>query len=153
MNRLVALAAFLWSVLVSLSACAPSPAPDTRALAAQPSAQVQSGDHMVIGGQTIVLADAETPQAGDFAGCRAEAVAADQTATRVRALLANAHQIDVHRVAKGQQALVHLDGLDLGLTLISDRLAVPRGPLPMNWCASTRLWGQTAAQRSPIDPA
>lgn len=142
MFRLIASAPLPLALVLGLAACAPTPAPDTGALAARPAALVQSGDHMVIGGQTVVLADAETPQSGDLASCRAEAVAADQTAAKVRALLADAHRIDVDRVAKGHRALVHLDGLDLGLTLISERLAVPRGPVPMNWCVSTRQWSQ-----------
>ena len=153
MTRLVSVAAFLLSVLVTLSACAPSPAPDAAVLAARPPAQVQSGDHMVIDGQAIVLADAETPQVGDVAGCRAEAVAAERTAARVRALLSGARQIDVQPAAEGRRTLVHVDGLDLGLTLIAEGLAVPRGPAPMNWCASTRPWNEAAAHRARTDPA
>ena len=145
MSRLFVLAALALFAAVGLAACTPSPAPDAGSPASRLAAQVQSGDHMVIGGETVVLADAETPQAGESAGCRAEAVAADQAANRVRALLADAHQVDVHRVAKGHRGLVHLDGLDLGLTLISEGLAVRRGPVPMNWCANTRPWGKVTA--------
>jgi hypothetical protein len=150
MFRLIAPAALSIAFLLGLAACVPGSAPDAGAAPAHPVALVQSGDHMVIDGQTVVLADAETPQVGDMATCRAEAVAADQTATRVRALLADAQRIDVARVAKGHRSLVHLDGLDLGLTLISEGLAVRRGPVPMNWCVTTRPWGKIAAQSRPV---
>ncbi|HEX2816656.1 MAG TPA: hypothetical protein VHN39_09680 [Phenylobacterium sp.] len=153
MTRLIPLAALTLSVVLGLAACAPAPAPDAGVPASRPAALVQSGDHMVIGGQTVVLADAETPQAGDLANCRAEALAAEHTAAKVRALLADARQVNVDRVAKGHRALVHVDGLDLGLTLISEHLAVRRGLAPMNWCASTRQWGDTTPHRAAVGPA
>jgi hypothetical protein len=149
MFRLIAPAAAI-VLMLGLAACVPSPAPDAGVPPAKAAAVVESGDHMVIGGQTIVLADAETPQAGDMAGCRAEAVAAEETAIKVRALLAAARQIDVHNVAKGHRALVHVDGLDLGLTLISEHLAVRRGLVPINWCSSTRQWGNVVAHPVPV---
>ncbi|HLZ74767.1 hypothetical protein [Phenylobacterium sp.] len=152
MFRPIVPAALSLALALALAACAASPAPSAGASSAQPIAEVQSGDHLVIGGQTIVLADAETPQAGDYAMCRAEAVAAQQTAARVRALLADARQVEVHRVAKGHRALVHVDGLDLGLTLISEGLAVRRGPAATNWCVSTRPWSQLSARRPLVSP-
>jgi hypothetical protein len=151
MFRLITLATVI-ALMLGLSACVPSPAPNAVAPLAKPAVAVESGDHMVIGGQTVVLADAETPQAGDMAGCRAEAVAAEQTAIKVRALLADARQIDIHNVAKGHRALVHVDGLDLGLTLISEHLALRRGPVPTDWCSSTRPWGKVVVHPMPVAP-
>jgi hypothetical protein len=96
---------------------------------------VLAGDHLVIDGRSIVLADAETPQPGSRAHCRAEAVAADQLKHTVRGLLAEARFVETAPKARGRMGLVHLDGLDLGLMLISRGLAAPRRTSPMNWCA------------------
>lgn len=140
MLRLVPDTIVLIAAGLALTACAPTPVPGTAGPAHRPASFVRSGDHMVVNGQTVVLADAETPQAAGMAKCRAEARAAERSAERVRVLLADARDIAVQRVAQGDSALVHLDGLDLGLTLISEGLAVRRGAAPMDWCAAIPSW-------------
>jgi hypothetical protein len=100
--------------------------------------KVLAGDRLVIDGQPLTLADAETPQLAGQAGCRAEALAGVQTADTVRSMLASAQHVEVRRTNRGGDLrLVNLDGLDLGQALIAQNLAVARQPAAMDWCFRT----------------
>jgi hypothetical protein len=95
--------------------------------------RVLTGDHLVIDGRDLVLADAQAPKPGGEAVCRAEAVAGGQAVQAARTLLAGARHLEIHPASEGR-ALVNADGLDLGLALIDQGVAVPRGPESMDWC-------------------
>jgi hypothetical protein len=100
--------------------------------------KVLAGDRLVIDGQTLTLADAETPQPAGRAGCRAEALAGVEAADTVRSMLASARHLEVRKTdGGGDLRLVNLDGLDLGQALISQNVAVARQPSAMDWCFRT----------------
>lgn len=142
------LALLVGVALIALTACR-----DEAADRAAPPPQGRSdilmtaGDHLTLDGRTVVLADAETPQVPPMAHCAAEAMAGAQTVRLVRILLATANRIDVGPADGHGTALVKIDGLDLGRMLILQRLAVPRAPQPMKWCA------EPARQRPPSEAA
>jgi hypothetical protein len=94
---------------------------------------VYAADRLEIDHRKIILADAETPQPAPRASCRAEEMIAAQAAEVVRSTLTAAHHIEVQPAGDGA-ALVNVDGLDLGQTLIRQNLAVARRRAAMDWC-------------------
>ena len=126
------------------SACAPRPSlfADRTPVGEVHEVKVHSGDRLEIDQQTIVLSDAETPQPAPHAACRAESMIAARVTDVVRTALAGAQHIEVHSAGEpGDLKLVTVDGLDLGLTLIEQGLAVPRQPTKMDWCLNTAASG------------
>jgi len=122
---------------LSLAACAAPPSiyADNQPAEAH-DIRVYTADHLVIDGQELTLADAEAPKPGGKADCEAEGVAGAQAVTAVRSILAGARHIEVQKTddASGRR-LVNVDGLDLGQTLIAQKLAVARRDDGMDWCA------------------
>ena len=98
--------------------------------------RVEAGDHLTIDGRKVLLADAETPQPGARSACRAETIAAQDVAELVRSQLRAAQHIEVHSAGAGELALVNLDGLDLGQTLIGEGVAIARGASGADWCGA-----------------
>jgi hypothetical protein len=124
------------AAVLGLAACAPNASiyADNQP-AESHEVKVLAGDHIVIDGQAVTLADAEAPRPAPEAACRAEAIAARQVSDAVRSALASAHHVEVQRAGeRGDLRLVNLDGLDLGQMLITQGLAVDRRPVPMDWC-------------------
>lgn len=117
-------------------ACSPQPSlyAETAASAELHDVAVDAGDHLKIDGRRVVLADAQTPQPAPQAACRAESMIAQRAAATVRSHLASARHLEVYAAGPEPQALVNLDGLDLGQTLINEGLAVPRAQAAMDWC-------------------
>jgi hypothetical protein len=120
------------ALLAEASACAPHEYP---AAAVKANVIVLAGDHLIVDGQDIVLADAETPQPQPRAHCRAEIIAAAGSKATAEALARDARYVETEPETPRPFGLVHLDGLDLGLTLTSQGLAVPRRPVAMHWCS------------------
>ncbi len=126
-------ALFLVAAIVAETVgCAPRPSPD--ALLPKTQVVVLAGDHLVVDGKDIVLADVETPQPEPRARCRAEIIAAEESKAAAEALVGNARYVETEFKTPKPLGLVHLDGLDLGLTLSSQGLAVPRKSVAMDWC-------------------
>lgn len=117
-------------------ACTPQPSlyAENVAAAELHDVTVDAGDRLKIDGRQVVLADAQTPQPGPQAACRAESMIAQRAAETVRSHVASARHLEVYPAGPGPQALVNLDGLDLGQTLIDEGFAVPRAQAPMDWC-------------------
>ena len=117
-------------------ACSPQPSlyGESTAAAELHDVTVDAGDRLKIDGRQVVLADAQTPQPAPQAGCRAESMIAQRAAETVRSHLASARHLEVYSAGPAPQALVNLDGLDLGQTLINEGLAVSRAQAPMDWC-------------------
>lgn len=124
------------AAVLGLAACAPNASiyADNQP-AESHDVKVLAGDHVVIDGQSVTLADAEAPRPAPDAACRAEAIAARDAAAAVRSALASAHHVEVQRAGgTGDLRLINLDGLDLGQMLITQGLAVDRRAVPMDWC-------------------
>jgi hypothetical protein len=117
-------------------ACSPKPQLyGERAVSAElHDVTVDAGDRLKIDGRQVLLADAQTPQPAPQAACRAESMIAERAAETVRSHLVSARHLEVYSAGPGSLALVNLDGLDLGQTLISEGLAVSRAQAPMDWC-------------------
>jgi endonuclease YncB( thermonuclease family) len=130
------------------AACEPRPSLYADNQAAEThDVKVLAGDRLVIDGQPLTLADAETPHPAGQSGCRAEALAGAQAADTVRSLVASARHLEVRATDRGGELrLVNLDGLDLGQALIAQNLAVSRQSAAMDWCFRTRPVGQTLAR-------
>ena len=121
------------ALAIALAGCAPEPPIKDQAsvaVAAQRIAVV-AGDRLIVDGRPVRRADAATPQPD--AHCAGEVAAAQRTADAVRAIVAEARDVQVDSRPE-DMGLVHLDGLDLGLTLISQGLATPRGTPHRDWC-------------------
>jgi len=118
------------------NACSPQPSLYGEAVASAElhDVTVDAGDHLTIDGHQVVLADAQTPQPAPQAACRAESMIAQRAVETVKSHLAGARHLEVYPAGSGALALVNLDGLDLGQTLIGDGLAVSRAQAPMDWC-------------------
>jgi hypothetical protein len=120
------------ALAVEISGCAAHTPPAD--LHPKPKVTVLAGDRLVVDGEEVVLADAETPQPGPRAHCRAEIIAGAASSAAAETLIREARYIETEPETPKPFALVHLDGLDLGLTLTSQGLAVPRKAIAMKWC-------------------
>jgi hypothetical protein len=130
-----------WGSLTLMSGCAPRTPLFAEAAPAGPSASVAvlQSDVLVIDGQAVHLVDAVTPQPSPDARCAAEALAARQTALRLKSLAsgvksATVTPTGVHDGANRPYAHVLLDGMDPAHDLIVNGLAVASGEKPFDWC-------------------
>lgn len=126
----------LGALALSAAGCAPQPSiyADNQPAEAH-DIRVYTADHLVIDGQELTLADAEAPKPGGKADCAAEGAAGVQASAAVRSILAGARHIEVHGADERGRKLVNVDGLDLGQSLIAQKLAVARRDEGMDWCA------------------
>jgi endonuclease YncB( thermonuclease family) len=135
------LAAPLLMGLVLVSACAQRASLFTDTTPAGPSVAVAvlQSDLLSIDGRIVRLADALTPQPSPWARCAAEALAARQTAARLKVLASDVSAVSVRLTGaldreKHPYAHVLLDGHDPAQVLITDGMAVAPGGQPFDWC-------------------
>lgn len=145
--RLTATLRYWWTVFVLLSACSPSHSTlfaETQQRTVDrvppPRIQVLRPDVLVIDGQHLRLADAQTPQPSPSAHCTAEAVAARQAYLRLKGLAEGVSTASIRRTGRvdsDQRAYAHvyLDGVDPALALINEGLAVSGDGQRIDWCA------------------
>ena len=127
--------------LVLLSACAQRASlfADTAPAGPSVAVAVLQSDLLSINGQIVRLAVALTPQPSPWARCAAEALAARQTAARLKALASEVSAASVTLTGvldrdKHPYAHVRLDGYDPAQVLITDGMAVAPGGKPFDWC-------------------
>ena len=117
-------------------------------------------DRLVIDGKKVQLANAVAPSAIPGARCWSEAMAAKQGRRVVREMVFAARHIDVRDTGRkdaddGSVALVQLDGVDLGETLLQLGLAAKPAARRLDWCAplSTRMAeGPSLAALGDLNP-
>jgi len=161
MKRPLTLASLV--ALAALAACQPKP--DIAATASQlpesfNQVVVLDADHLVLDGKKVQLANAVAPSAIPGARCWSEAMAAKQGRRAVREMFFAARHIDVRdtgqRDADGRSvALVQLDGVDLGETLLQLGLAAKPAAKRLDWCAplSSRMAeGPSLAALGDLNP-
>ena len=160
MNRLLTLLGLV--ALIGLAACQPKP--DLAAANPLPESfnqvVVLNADRLVLDGKKVQLANAVAPSAIPGARCWSEAMAAKQGRRAVREMFFAARHVEVRdtgkRDADGRSvALVQLDGVDLGETLLQLGLAAKPGPKRLDWRAplSTRMAeGPSLAALSDFNP-
>ena len=160
MKRPLTLASLV--ALAALAACQPKP----HIAAANPLPEsfnqvvVLDADHLVLDGKKVQLANAVAPSAIPGARCWSEAMAAKQGRRAVREMFFAARHIDVRdtgqRDADGRSvALVQLDGVDLGETLLQLGLAAKPAAKRLDWCAplSSRMAeGPSLAALGDLNP-
>jgi len=131
------------SALNMLSGCAQRPAlfidGAAPASAPAPKVSVLQSDVLLIDGQAVHLADALTPQPSPDAHCPAEALAARQTALRLKILTSGVRSVALSPTGEKDsynRPYVHvlLDGADPAHELVEDGLAVRPGRGAFNWC-------------------
>jgi len=154
-------AAAVAALLALAAGCRPAAEPkhEGTAPAAPLSQRVKAlnGDVLVVDGASLRLANAFAPQPIPYARCWAEALAAKQATRTLSALIAESHDLDVRTTGERDEfdrplALISVDQLDLGETLVAAGLAARRTPKAFRWCDGFSIAQEGAPKvNSPYD--
>lgn len=97
------------------------------------------GDTVSLRGERIRIANIDTPETGDRAGCQSERRLAQRATAEARSQFRSARDVRVRRSGRDRYgrtlARIELDGRDFGRVMIAQGVAQPWRGQQHEWCA------------------